>query len=122
MKRFSVVEYDMYHQVSAVLNKGKYLLYYVRDRKNRKIGLVLAYKDPHVGCIKIGWSKCNIKLDNFNKIYGLWKAIKRAKPIGVFTYNVPHSLGQVYNRMLDRAVKYFKVEFDPAKRYFEVVS
>lgn len=43
---------------------------------NKKVGVIVGINDN--GTIKIGWSKCNVKMDVFNKHMGLKMAKERA--------------------------------------------
>jgi hypothetical protein len=53
---------------------------HLSDRKGRKMATLLAYqyKEGDSHRIWFGWSKCNLKEDQFNNQLGQWKAWKRA--------------------------------------------
>lgn len=67
---------DLAEFCSDFNQKHKSLRFYLRDRKGRLTGMLLAYRDgKHV---KLGWSKCKIKEDTFRKDFALYVAARRA--------------------------------------------
>ena len=73
---------------------------YVRDQHGHPRGLVLA-----AGPNEIGWSLCH-KSDKFDKELGEYIAFNRA--LSGSRKPVPHSIQDDYERMKDRAKRYFK--------------
>lgn len=83
-------------------------------------GVVVALKTPKEK-IKVGWSKCNLKLDKFNKVEGVKLALKNLHEVQMeavdtqdgFVYtivdgeDIPHELGKQVIRMAHRAGKYY---------------
>lgn len=95
---------------------NKYLLKYQRDKHGRPTGVVIAFKDLN-NKVRLGWSKCNVKLEQFDKHIGINKAIGASIPVFPAEPNlnhylkevVPNSLSKLVSEMKERAVKYFKV-------------
>ena len=73
---------------------------YVKDKKNRKIG-VLAARNK----LCIGWSACMTKKDQFDKTMGLKIATGRTYKTNV---DIPHKLRKPYIKFLDRVKRYYK--------------
>lgn len=84
----------------------KHLKYYLRDRHGRLTGLLLAFKKDDEVCI--GWSKCKMKMDRFNKKVGLYIAAQRAFKKRDHK-DFPNVVMEAMPIFLDRAKKYFKV-------------
>lgn len=86
----------------------KPLLRYKRDRNRRKIGVVLAFRDK--GVVKIGYSKCHVSMEPFDKAIGIYKAYQRAKPVEQLFLDteVPNSMRSDILEMTERANRYFK--------------
>ena len=103
--------------VERVLVPGQTLVQYVRSKKGQARGVVVAFRNPRSGEVSIGWSLCNTKAEKFDKTIGLNKAIARSTPLTYWTSmtgtseteNVPHTVQNVYNRVGERARKFFKV-------------
>lgn len=74
---------------------------YVRDKKRRKVGVVVAL-DANI----VGWSKCNIKKDRFIKDFGINIACGRA--VINSKVKVPHTISPAFENMKERAKRYFK--------------
>lgn len=96
------------------LKDRKYILKYARDRKNRPVGVVMAFKNLNNDAVLIGYSKCKTKakgkpLDQFSKPIGIHKAIEDASPLNAVNTEVPNSLRSLVSEMRERAKKYFKV-------------
>ena len=69
---------------------------YMRDSKRNKIGVMVAIKDgDHV---YLGFSKCNTKVDKFNKTIGTDMALGRARKY------FDTSLDQIYSLMPESVV------------------
>lgn len=77
---------------------------YVRDKRNNKVGVVVAISSCH-----IGWSACNIKKhDHFDKDMGFKIAKGRAE------YNIfpaPRKIQPTFFKMVDRAKRYFRPDY-----------
>lgn len=84
------------------------LIEYVRNRKGQLVGVVVAQKiKPDSPFYGIGWSKCHVGMDTFNKDMGLTIARVRSQEIA-WEPNIPSDIKVVYDRMKNRAQKYFK--------------
>lgn len=103
--------------VDTYTKNCKLIYSYVRDRKNRKVGVVIAFTNYKT--VYVGWSKCNIKLDKFNKYIGLEKAINSAEPadhiqrvngkmFGRYMKKVPYSVVPFLSKMIERSKRYYK--------------
>jgi hypothetical protein len=79
------------------------LIQYVKDKKGRRVGVVIGmmYKNQPV----VGWSKCNIKKDRFDKEMGQTIACGRA--IKGSRVKIPHCIIPYLAMMRNRASKYF---------------
>lgn len=115
----SLIDYQL--QCSMIIDHyikdNKMIWQYVRDRKNRKVGVVVAYRTDNN--IMLGWSLCN-KKDKFDKIIALNKASQRARQIGdfqkvgdrIWSYNmednVPRSITNTFINLSQRAKRYYK--------------
>jgi hypothetical protein len=76
---------------------------YVR-KKGKPQAVLVAIK---VGTeISIGYSQCN-KTDVFDRKYGIYMALERAKKGSIPVLS--SKAGKLYERLYDRAKKYFKV-------------
>lgn len=91
------------------------LVQYVRNKRRQIMGVVLA-RLVLVGpagkeIVALGWSKC-CKKDRFDKDFGLVIARNRAECRAiedrVSDTDIPQSLKNVYEKVLARAIKYFK--------------
>ena len=84
---------------------------YIRRRKagrTHKIGVVFGMVDK--GVIKIGWSKCNTKLDKFNPEDGIAMAHERAIHISSSPDHIktPDCIRTQVRQFGARCVRYFK--------------
>jgi hypothetical protein len=95
--------------------KNKFLLQYVRNRKKERVGVLLAYNDG--SSVKLGWSKCNVKTEPFDREIGIQKALAENRVVNLDDINefkdllenqLPHSLNNELNNMLDRIDRYFQ--------------
>ena len=80
------------------------LIEYVRDKKRRPVGVVVA-----TGKHQIGWSKCN-RLDEWDRQKALMIAKNRANAgmeRDVFA-NAPYDIMTAVEKMEDRALKYYQ--------------
>jgi hypothetical protein len=102
---------------SDIVNKqvlpNQHLLYYKRDKKGRKIGLVLAYKDS-ANNVVVGWSMCNVKRERggFDRDMGLAHAIRNSYYLNDYNNpevlnKVPHGIRKELDYMVDRARRYY---------------
>jgi len=76
------------------------LVKYIKNRKNQKIGVLVAKEKD-----KVGWSLCH-KKDIFDKEKALRIAIGRAD-VGS-NKEIPNSVFIDYNEFVDRAKRYYK--------------
>jgi len=85
------------------------LIRYIRDRKNRKVGVVVA-----LDADRVGWSMCHTTAgDKFDREKGLKIAIGRAEHrpvsiINVLSWDIPSSIRMELLSMLERAGRYFQ--------------
>lgn len=101
---------------SRVLN-GKYRLKYKRDKHGRPVGLVISFKDE-ANIVRVGWSKCNTKLEQFDKHIGINKAISNTYSLESAEFIsrngtskvLPNSLREDVKEMVERASRYFKLD------------
>ncbi len=78
------------------------LVEFLRDSKNRKIGVVVG-----IGPELVGWSLLK-KCDTFNRDVGVKLAIERAGTVDPKTPDLPRSVKSLYEKMLDRCRRYYK--------------
>jgi hypothetical protein len=93
----------------GLLSSGA-LLRYSRDNRKRKLGVVIAFKRDNV--VQVGYSKCNVQLEEFDRDIGIAKAIQRAQPLEQYLHfqvPVPNSMEMDILAMCERAARYFKV-------------
>jgi hypothetical protein len=95
--------------------KNKFLLQYVRNRKKEKVGVLVAYNDGDN--VKLGWSKCNVKTEPFDREIGIQKALAENRLVNLddphevkdmVIYQLPHSLKNELDNMLARVERYFQ--------------
>jgi hypothetical protein len=103
MSRASHVEFCKKSN-QEVLN-NKFLLKYKRDSKGNRTGVIISFRDND-GVVKVGWSKCNTKLESFDKHIGIHKAIECARMTN--PHNIPHSIKRDLVEMQERALRYFR--------------
>lgn len=78
---------------------------YIKDRKQNRVGVVLAFKEDND--VYIGWSRANINAgDRFNKDFGDMIAKNRAKTGS--NKQIPHDFKPVIENIARRAKSYFK--------------
>lgn len=87
--------------------KDTTLTQFVRDRNGQPRGLVVATVIDNA--VRLGWSYTHIKAgDRFNKERAYIIAFGRAENGWGTNVQVPHKVSKVYEKMTNRAVKYFK--------------
>jgi hypothetical protein len=94
------------------------LLQYLRNRKNARVGVLLAIKTPDCANVHVAWSKCKLKakgekLDKFDPKRGVEIARQRLRGMlekGRPQHEVPHSIRKTLNEFADRCRRYYKVE------------
>ena len=115
MKRLVLNQIVIYYVTSRVIktqkNKGYMkdttLKQLVRDRNGQPRGMVVATVIDDT--IRLGWSHTNTKAgDRFDKCKALTIALGRAENGWGPSTKVPVSTTKVLNKMLDRAVRYYK--------------
>lgn len=87
---------------------NKHVMQYVLNKRRERVGVVLSFKNKD-GDVLIGYSKCNIGLEKFDKHIGVAKAIYRAYHIGLIPDDVPRSMREAVMRMRKRAIRYFRL-------------
>jgi hypothetical protein len=78
---------------------------YIRDKNRQRIGLLVAIGEDHTK-IRIGWSLCNIRKDNFDPILAERIAYGRASE-GRGKDTLPRSIEVQYGRFVQRTQRYF---------------
>lgn len=87
----------------------KPLVQYLRDRKGRKVGCLLAYRDPAHGALRVGWSRCHVGRDNFDRGLAVTKAFDRAVPIDELDLDAaPHSARAALAHFAARARRFYR--------------
>jgi len=98
------------------------IMEYVRDRKNAKVGVLVATKVEGGGklrgpIVRFGWSRTNTKAgDVFSKDQGLRMAMGRAQKsrnmfdVNSVFENIPQSMDKQFKNFTKRAERYFKDE------------
>jgi hypothetical protein len=85
----------------------RHLLKYERDKNGQPVGVVIAFKDENE-IVKLGWSKCNVKEEQFNKNIGINKAISRARDYReVDERDAPYKTQKEISDMIERLGRYF---------------
>ena len=75
------------------------------SKKNHKVGVVVGFKEGDK--ILIGWAKCNIKLDKFDKETGIELAKQRAKGLDPIC-KIPDADVRQIQEFQARCLRYFK--------------
>ena len=78
---------------------------YVYNKKNQRVGVVVA-----VGKDRIGWSRCNLGKERFDRVRGIDIACGRA--VVGSAVPVPHDIRGTMAFMAERANRYFKTNLD----------
>jgi len=87
--------------------KDTSLVQFVRDRDGQPRGIVVATVIDNKICI--GWSYTNTKAgDRFDKEKAYRIAFGRAENRWGVNVTMPHRVTKVYEKMTDRAIRYFK--------------
>lgn len=87
--------------------KDTTLTQFVRDRNGQPRGLVVATVID--GTVRLGWSYTHVKAgDRFKKEKAYSIAFGRAENGWGDSVTMPHRVSKVYDKMADRASKYFK--------------
>lgn len=84
---------------------------YIRDKNNHKVGVLVAILDEEEQNVRIGFSKCNTKLDSFDRDLGLHIASARARKNSdrlLTKYNVPFKVQEYLPQFLYSCGKYYK--------------
>ena len=89
----------------SFLRRHKCLIEYQRNSKNQKVGVVIAFGEG--SGFRIGYSKCNVTLEKFDKQIGLAKAIQNAYTTW-HENEPPNSMRRLIKKMLARSNLYFK--------------
>lgn len=63
-------------KLQEIIQDKPYIKTYVRGRKKQPVGVLVAIKNDNK--VHIGWSKCNIKLDRFDRQFGFYLAAVRS--------------------------------------------
>jgi hypothetical protein len=96
-----------------VQKDNKLLIHYIKDRKNRRVGVIISAKPEGSDHPLMGWSLCNIKRDTFNKYIGICKALDRLQHgnpmIDDETFFIPTTIENELERFSERVERYFKV-------------
>jgi hypothetical protein len=81
---------------------------YLRDKKRKPMGVLVAVKKGNNGNFHIGYSMCR-KSDTFDKSMGLKIAIGRCESENYETFTkTPHNLRKMLPEFVKRCEKYYK--------------
>lgn len=100
---------DCADEVENFLLNHNVIIKYVRDKKFKVIGVMIAAKDGNQ--IHYGWSKLHTQKDRWNRKIGLKLAIDRwhRATDGASPDRMPISFNESFEYFRDRAHRYFKV-------------
>ena len=88
-------------------SNNQYLIRYVRDGKNNKIGVVIARLNED-GIIEYAWSKANVaKKEKFDRYIGINTAIKRILRQADIPIVMPRKVTETVKRLAPVALRYF---------------
>lgn len=91
-----------------------FLKTFVRNKKKQPVGVLVAVKYDKK--VYIGWSKCNTKLDRFDRKFGFYLAVVRAnkKLLTLKKHNapLPTAVQKWLPKFVERAGKFFKQKID----------
>lgn len=94
---------------------------YVKDKRNQKVGLLFATCDDKK--VKIGFSKCDTRYDEFDRDLAIEIAKNRAiknSEILYHKYNIPFLVDDLMVEFIDRCRRYYKdKEFPDWVRQFD---
>lgn len=80
---------------------------FIRGRKNKKIGVMIAFKRTSPSIISAGYSLCH-KSDEYDNKCGVTLAVNRA--LGLSDFKMPNSIAKQLKEFNKRAKKYFKTD------------
>jgi hypothetical protein len=92
------------------------MVQYIRNKKRQRVGVMVAVEDKIENRIMIGFSKCNMPLDCFDKYQGRNIAIGRAITWDAVhrNYKIPHSIIEPLKGFIARCKLYYKdKDFSP---------
>lgn len=87
----------------------KVMVQFIRDKKRTPIGVMVAFLSKET--IRVGWSKCKMAEDYFDRIDGKNRALKRAASSGVpkkEDLTIPQSIQASLDIFTQRAKNYYK--------------
>ena len=100
--------------VASILKDNKVLIHYIKNRKGKRVGVLVAAKPEGQDIPMIGWSLCKVSVEPFNKYIGLMKAFSRIEQgcpfIDEETPYLPNSVEAVMPVFENRIKRYFKTE------------
>lgn len=89
--------------------RGKNAYPKTNNSSRHPLGVMIAFKNDE-GQLRFGWSKCNTKLDRFDKKYGLEIALARADSSkSLNTEIMPDDMYDHFVDFVNRAEKYYKI-------------
>lgn len=86
------------------------IVQHIRNKQGHPVATLVA--EPHGSTFRMGWSKCNTRLDSFNKKTGRQIAINRMRCSRlriIQTADMPREVKKELPAFHDRCVRYFKV-------------
>jgi hypothetical protein len=86
------------------IKNGSEIFEYVK-KNNQKVGVVVGLLDN--GVIKVGWSKCNTRMDNFDRDSGLRFAKERCYG-NMSSTIIPTCMKKQVRQFSARCIRYFK--------------
>lgn len=99
----------MASKIPLPLNLTHCLVQYIKNKKNQRIGVLVAIPDPINHWYRVGWSKCNMWAEPFSKDKALEIAFGRAQANSDFS-NMPKSMWNNYYTFVDRCNAYYKID------------
>lgn len=95
--------------------QNKVLKRYVRNKKKFPVGVLVAFKRPTDSQVVIGWSKCHMNMDNFDKHMGTYVAINRGLKHSIDSIDVTSD--EIVPQVVRKSLSDFRVR---VKKYFKL--
>lgn len=98
--------------VREMFDKKEILVSYLRNHLKQKIGCVVGWRDGND--VAVGWSKCNLNGDRFDRFIGIKKAMSLgAREPSDILYLDAGPVNQAILEMKQRGRRYFKLDESP---------
>jgi hypothetical protein len=93
-------------KVNDLAKSGRhFIVKYIRDAKNNRVGTLVAYLNEEGDAIRLGWSALNTVRDRWNKHVGLYHALRRAE--SDYAEDLPSVVYNEIGNFYHRATTYF---------------